>query len=145
MASDPHGTDDVFECTGCGQCCRGFGGTYLGEVDVSAIADYLSIAPRRLIEDYCTHSGGRPVLGQRSDGYCIFWNQVCTIHPVKPAMCRRWPFLRSVLADEINWRLMASMCPGIKTEVNMDQVRARIEAYLACEPAVDRWPKKEGR
>jgi Fe-S-cluster containining protein len=135
MVSEPVGLDAIFHCTRCGQCCRGFGGTYLSGRDVEAIADYMAISPQRLIADYCTYSGRRLVLIQRSDGYCVFWNQLCTIHPVKPPMCRRWPLLRSVLVDAINWRSMASICPGIKIDARMDQVRECIEAYLSAEQA----------
>ena len=46
----------------------------------------------------------------------FFWDRICTIHPVKPQMCRRWPFIESVLRDVANWRIMASMCPGMMAE-----------------------------
>jgi Fe-S-cluster containining protein len=131
MASD--NCEQVFDCTLCGDCCRGFGGTYLLESDIASISEHVSVAPDQFVRNYCTPSGSRLVLRQREDGYCIFWDKVCTIHSVKPRMCRRWPFLKSVLVDEINWRSMGSMCPGIRTDVSMDKVRACIESSVAAE------------
>jgi Fe-S-cluster containining protein len=134
MDSDTSACEQVFDCTQCGDCCRGFGGTYISENDISAICGHQSIDREDFIQKYCARSGSRRVLRQRPDGYCIFWEKLCTIHPVKPRMCRQWPFLKSVLVDEINWRSMGSMCPGIRIEADMDQVRACIEACIQTEP-----------
>jgi len=62
-------------------------------------------------------SGDKPVIARADNGYCIFWDTLCTIHPVKPRMCREWPFISSVLADINNWQIMASFCPGIRINV----------------------------
>ena len=134
MASEPDQCRQVFDCTLCGDCCRGFGGTYLSEFDIASISEHVSVDPAKFVNDFCTTSGSRLLLRQRPDGYCIFWDKLCTIHAVKPRMCRQWPFLKSVLVDGINWRSMASMCPGIRTEVSMDRVRACIRAAISAEP-----------
>jgi len=106
---------DLFQCRMCGECCRGFGGTYLTEADIQQIAAYLSLPLEKFINQYCTFSGSRRVLAQAENGYCVFWDKKCTIHPVKPRMCKAWPFIAGVLADVGNWEVMASMCPGIQT------------------------------
>ncbi|MEZ4524987.1 MAG: YkgJ family cysteine cluster protein [Desulfobacterales bacterium] len=68
-------------------------------------------------------SGSRPVLAQ--SGYCVFWKEkICTIHPVKPRMCKAWPFIQSVLTDVNNWRMMAGSCPGMRTDVPDDMILA---------------------
>jgi Fe-S-cluster containining protein len=66
--------------------------------------------------DYTQNSGGRRLIVQGDDGYCIFWDGVCTIHPVKPKMCRQWPFIHSILVDVGNWRTMAASCPGMNVD-----------------------------
>jgi hypothetical protein len=38
-------------------------------------------------------------------------------------MCRRWPFIESVLKDVANWRIMATMCPGIWAEAPESRIR----------------------
>lgn len=125
--------DDLFRCTRCGDCCRGFGGTYVSHQDIEAIAAFLATDPADLISRCCQRSGGRYLLAQRADGYCIFWDQTCTIHPVKPRMCRRWPFIESVLADASNWTIMAAFCPGMRADVPLDRIQDCVRWILASE------------
>jgi Fe-S-cluster containining protein len=108
----------------CGDCCRGYGGTFVSLEDIQAIAAYLGADADRFVETYCRFSGSRPVLAQADNGYCIFWDRKCTIHPVKPRMCRQWPYLQSVLVDVGNWHAMAASCPGMRTDVGDDLVTA---------------------
>ncbi len=124
---------EFFECTQCGQCCKGFGGTYVSEADILAIAGFLGMSPDTFRDRCCVLSGGRPLLAQRADGYCIFFEENCSIHPVKPRMCRRWPFIPGVLADIGNWRAMADTCPGIRPEVNEACLRRYIQHALNLE------------
>ena len=123
---DPAGTD-IFECRRCGDCCNGYGGTVVSDADIRTIAAYLGMAPETIRERYCVLSGSRPVLVQQPNGYCAFWDRLCTIHPVKPAMCRAWPFIESVLVDVANWRIMAGMCPGIHTDVPDERIIRRVK------------------
>lgn len=122
MASD----SNFFECTQCGDCCRGYGGTYLSESDIEAIAAHLNVSTTTFKERYCSTSGKRYVLAQRDDGFCIFFDRNCSIHSIKPAMCRKWPFIDSLLKDIENWKIMSSVCPGIRTDVNEDHLRAHV-------------------
>ena len=124
---------DFFECTQCGQCCKGYGGTYVSEADIAAIAHFLGISSASFRGRYCTLSGGKPLLAQRPDGYCIFFDQNCGIHPVKPRMCRRWPFIPGVLADVGNWRDMADSCPGIRVDVDENALRHYVQHTLDLE------------
>ncbi len=121
MTPDP-GCEPVFACQMCGDCCRGYGGTYVTESDIQAIADYLHEDPKRFKSKYCQLSGSRYVLAQADNGYCIFWDKLCRIHPVKPRMCRNWPYLAAILADIANWRAMGNSCPGIRTDFPDDVI-----------------------
>lgn len=116
--------EDLFVCRQCGDCCRGYGGTFLGPRDIDAIAAFIGSSPENVVKNCCTLSGGKPLLAQKSDGYCIFWEEQCTIHPVKPRMCRQWPFIESVLVDPGNWEAMAGACPGMNTGFSHEQVKA---------------------
>jgi Fe-S-cluster containining protein len=131
MSSDST-PDELFECRMCGDCCRGYGGTYVSADDIQAIADYLRIDPSRFKDQYCRLSGSRYVITQSDNGYCIFWDQLCRIHPVKPRMCRNWPFIEAVLKDVANWRIMGDSCPGIHTDLP-DAVIYRTVARLIKE------------
>ena len=121
---------EFFTCTQCGECCRGYGWTFLIPEDIEKIAAYIQIYPSRFKADYCQHSGNKPVLARGKDGYCVFWNKICTIHPVKPRLCKAWPFIGSALTDIHNWRIMASECPGIRTDITDEVVMNIVRAEL---------------
>jgi Fe-S-cluster containining protein len=130
-SDDAKSTEELFQCRQCGDCCKGYGGTYVTREDIAAISRYVGSDPHRFIAEYCALSGKRFVLAQRSDGYCIFWDKLCSIHPVKPQMCRRWPFLDSILVDPSNWLIMADSCPGIHSDVSPRALQAYIKNRLA--------------
>ena len=124
---------DIFMCKKCGDCCKGYGGTYVNETEIQRIADYIHTDPIGFVKKYCHASEKRPLLAQRKDGYCIFWDGECTIHPVKPRMCKAWPFINSVLVDINNWHIIASLCPGIRTDVSENKVRECVKKELRKE------------
>jgi len=124
------GEDAVFECSMCGDCCRGFGGTYVSEEDITAISEYIGVLRDRFVRAYCSLSGGKPVLAQGDNGRCIFWDKVCTIHPVKPRMCRQWPFIPAILVDVLNWRIMAASCKGMRTDLSDAEIAACVKSKL---------------
>jgi Fe-S-cluster containining protein len=109
--------DDIFKCRRCGDCCKGYGGTFITETEIKKIADHIHTDPNTFVENYCQISGGKTILAQAENMYCTFWDGLCAIHPVKPRMCRTWPFIESVLFDFNNWHIMASLCPGIRTDL----------------------------
>ena len=131
MPSEGLASDAAFKCRNCGQCCKGYGGTYLTDSDIKTISRYIDADPKRFVEQFCTLSGNRPLLAQRQDGYCIFWDQLCTIHPVKPLMCRKWPFLESILVDAGNWLIMADSCPGILSNVAVETLEKIVKQMIS--------------
>ena len=133
MASVEIKPDHLFQCKRCGDCCRGYGGTYVSEEELHAIAAYVEVSPQKFRRAHCTRSGSRYLIAQKNDGYCTFWDGLCAIHPVKPKMCRRWPFIESVIKDAANWHQMASMCPGIRTDFPDRAIRRCVSAVVAKE------------
>lgn len=121
----------LFQCTQCGDCCKGYGGTYLQESDIVRIAAYIGVSDREFKEQFCVLSGNRPVLAQQTNGYCIFYRQNCAIHAVKPRMCKRWPFIDSLLVDVANWHVMASVCPGMCKDLDDDHLISAIRKVMA--------------
>ncbi len=124
-------TEDIFKCRQCGDCCKGYGGTFLTEKEIEKIAAYVHTDPKTFVENYCQISGEKTVLAQAENMYCIFWDGLCTIHPVKPHMCRTWPFIESVLIDIKNWFIMASLCPGIRTDVPNRIIKECVDKELS--------------
>jgi len=123
MSCDAVKPQDLFDCQNCGKCCKGYGGTYVTDSEIEAIRRFLGLDRESFIRFYCQISGGRLLIAQAQSGYCIFWDQLCTIHPVKPHMCRKWPFIESILVDAGNWHSMAASCPGMRTEFTDDQIQ----------------------
>jgi uncharacterized protein len=123
----------LFQCRQCGDCCKGYGGTYVDAQDIAAIAAFIGVDPADVERLYCRVSAGRTLLAQGPAGYCTFWDKRCTIHPVKPRMCRRWPFIASVLVAPENWLIMAGVCPGMRTDLPLTAVCRCVAAQLAAE------------
>lgn len=117
--------DDIFKCTMCGECCNGFGGTYVTDNDIERIAGFIHCDIDEFKSKFCSKSGSKFVLSQSENGKCIFFDseKQCTIHPVKPRMCRNWPFIPTVVSHPENWNAMADSCPGMKKDIPYDALR----------------------
>jgi Fe-S-cluster containining protein len=122
--------EKVFTCNQCGDCCIGYGGTYVTGQDLERISAFIGINPQTFVKKFCCLSGDRQVLTQKEDGHCVFWDKICTIHSVKPRMCREWPYIESLLVDFDNWKAMASMCPGIKKDASPRIVKTRLKKTI---------------
>jgi Fe-S-cluster containining protein len=111
--------EDIFECKLCGDCCNGFGGTYVTPKDIDKIASFIDADPKTFVKKYCDYAGSKPVLTLGQNGACIFFDaqRQCTIHPVKPYMCKAWPFIKTIIKNPENWNAMAGSCPGIKKDI----------------------------
>jgi uncharacterized protein len=130
MSSDAVTKADLFSCQRCGDCCKGYGGTYLTEAEIDNICRYLGLDRKRFIRHYCQISGSKPLVAQGQNGYCIFWDQLCTIHPVKPQLCQKWPFIESILVDVRNWQILAASCPGMSADFSDDQIQNCVRDVL---------------
>jgi len=124
--------NSLFSCKQCGECCIGYGGTYVTDHDIERIAAYTGTDPHEFVEQFCNLSGDKPVLAQQDDGHCVFWDKICTIHHVKPQMCRKWPYIENLLIDFENWNIMASMCPGMKKDVSSRVVKDWVKKMISC-------------
>lgn len=126
-------SNDIFQCQQCGNCCIGYGGTYVTPKDIKAIAKFINTESETFVVDYCQLSNNKPVLKIGDNGKCIFFDDKtqCTIHPVKPRMCRAWPFIKNVLRAPGNWEIMSGACPGIKTDFSPLEIKTCIEKEIA--------------
>ena len=97
---------------------------------IASIAAYIGMEPAQFVSEKCRLSGGKPVLAQDENGYCIFWDNQCTIYPVRTDMCRKWPFVESVLRDVTNWSAMAGSCPGMRVDVSDETIERCVREEL---------------
>ncbi len=105
----------VFQCQQCGDCCAGRGGIHVQPHEVEAMAAFLSIS----VEDFCSNYVEASVTGPRltvaDSGFCVFMLEGanCRVHPVKPFICRQWPFLPILLVEPDELEHAKGACPGI--------------------------------
>lgn len=119
----------------------GSGGNYVTEKDIRAIADFLGISEEEMKKNCCEAFSQGTVLAISEKGACIFQKEnICSIHPVKPRMCREWPFIPAVLRDPDNWQLMADACPGINPKASAEKIFSEtLKALQITRPGFN-WP-----
>jgi lysine-N-methylase len=99
-----------YDCTGCGDCCRGRFAILITEADKDRIDkqswtdEELNLGGKPLF----TRRGNEYQIAHRADGSCIFLQDdgLCRIHakygePAKPLACRLYPFRFIPLGDQI--------------------------------------------
>jgi Fe-S-cluster containining protein len=105
----------VFQCQQCGDCCSGRGGIFVKPQEVEEMAALLGIAVDEFCRLYVEASDLGPRLIVADNGFCVFLMEgnLCRVHPVKPFICRQWPFLPALLVDADELEHAKTACPGI--------------------------------
>lgn len=146
MGTEKLTADGIFNCALCGDCCHGFGGTYVDVSDIQKISKFIGCDPEEFTKQYCAPSGTRLVLALGKDGCCTFFDseKQCTIHPVKPYMCRAWPFLKTIINNPENWDAMANSCPGMKKNIPVEELKRIVQKEKEkLDKCVGRKPNKD--
>jgi Fe-S-cluster containining protein len=147
-----------FECTKCGACCRDENllVTVTGS-DIIKIGAVLGLGPNEMLKalDFYTLSDGvtTPIgleripsiaterglayiaLKKMADGDCIFLKEnLCMIHPVRPLVCRSFPFTFDETDNQRTWGLSAKkeICPGLEIgpQVSISDIDEIAESIL---------------
>ncbi|MGM5488872.1 MAG: YkgJ family cysteine cluster protein [Nanobdellota archaeon] len=74
-----------FTCKRCGECCQYH--VLLSDTDIERIG-------QGGYTDFYEHDNERKVL-KRRQGYCIFYNNGCSIYARRPKICRDYPFIHT--------------------------------------------------
>ncbi len=121
----------VFECKKCGFCCYGEGGIVVSHGEILRIAEYMGTSVDELKSSFLKKNGDKFCI-KEEDGKCVFFeeNKGCRIHPVKPNICKAWPFLRGNMVDEISFEMAKQYCPGINPEVTYEEFVKEGKRYL---------------
>jgi Fe-S-cluster containining protein len=119
----------VFACRQCGECCRGEKGILETEAEFEALAGHLDLSPEDFAARYLVQTSLGPQLATQS-GTCVFQEgSLCRVHPVKPRICRDWPFLPALLTHADEFEAAKEACPGILADAeHEDFVKASQEA-----------------
>ncbi len=137
-----------FECTKCGACCRDESllVTVTGS-DIVRIASVLGLSSDNMLKalDFYVLSKGLPIpvglerissvktekgsafiaLKKMDNGDCIFLkDNLCMIHPVRPAVCKSFPFTFTESSGNLSWGLSAKkeICPGLGTGTQVSEI-----------------------
>ncbi|MBW1991289.1 MAG: YkgJ family cysteine cluster protein [Deltaproteobacteria bacterium] len=103
----------AFICRQCGECCRGEKGILVSSREAREIAAFLGISEAELRSRYLVESSLGPQVAT-VNGACVFLvNNRCRIHPVKPRICREWPFLPALLQHADEFEAAKAACPGL--------------------------------
>jgi Fe-S-cluster containining protein len=104
-----------FTCHQCHNCCRGGqpGGVYPSHREVERIARWFEMTAHAFRRRYLVRDAdGNPGLRMRPKGDCIFWEEDCTIYPVRPRQCRTFPFWPENLKSPEAWAAVRETCQG---------------------------------
>ena len=87
----------LFECLGCGACCRIPNGIVrVSDAEISRISRFLGMTEQEFIANETDVAPDRRclILKSRSDDSCAWLTEDnrCRIHPVKPDKCRTFPY-----------------------------------------------------
>jgi Fe-S-cluster containining protein len=127
----------VFQCRQCGDCCAGRGGIHVQPGEVAAMAALLNLPLEEFQRRYVEPSPLGPRL-TTVDGVCVFLleDHLCWVHPVKPALCRRWPFLSALLAHPEELEYAKTACPGLNPASSHDEFVAAARNLYPEEPII---------
>ena len=115
--SAPEQIQAVFQCQQCGECCQGQGGIFPTPVEIDLIAQYLHISVVEFRKDFLELTPSGLAVKNKPGNGCIFNEHGrCTIHPVKPRICRDWPFLPAILLHENELAAAQEACPGLNPD-----------------------------
>jgi Fe-S-cluster containining protein len=88
-----------FECRRCGSCCTGNPG--------------IIYQVHFFIEKYLYPIKTGYSIKEHADGRCFFYENGCTIYPVRPYQCKTFPFWFENLRSLKKWKRISKECPGI--------------------------------
>lgn len=103
-----------FECRRCGECCTGEPGTiYVTRNEIASLAEHLHLAVDDFTQRFLYPFKDSYSIGEHPDGRCLFYDNGCTVYPLRPNQCRTYPFWFSNLRSQSRWRMIEKTCPGI--------------------------------
>jgi len=111
----------VFSCQQCGECCQGERGILVTPSEQEAMAAHLGLSPDDFAARYLVATPLGPQLASR-DGACALQEDgLCQVHPVKPRICREWPFLQALLEHADEFEAAKGACPGLAADARHEE------------------------
>lgn len=80
---------------------------------MKSLAAHLGESEEDTKKKYLTPTDAGWRIKETPNGDCVFFDDRCTIYPVRPTQCKTYPFWFKNLRSEEAWRKTAAECPGI--------------------------------
>ena len=106
-----------FKCTQCGDCCRIEGYVWVTSEDIERLASFLKMSATAFEGKYVRQVGRKRSLIEKPNSECIFWEDGCSVYPVRPPQCKTFPFWHDNLSSLASWQQVVEECPGSGTGV----------------------------
>jgi Fe-S-cluster containining protein len=111
----------VFSCRQCGECCRGERGILVTPAELTAMAAYLGLTADDFAARYLVDTSMGPQLASRNGACVMQEGSLCLVHPVKPRICRQWPFLQALLDHGDEFEAAKEACPGLAADAGHEE------------------------
>jgi len=120
---------DMFTCNRCARCCTTIHYIELSDEETQRIAGHMGTNFDSICRRTELISGRRIVKAP-----CTFYqeNTGCTVHPVKPDVCYRWPITQPVNRDNTNWIMINPWC-----DAALDLCRLVMQAWVRAARAAE--------
>ena len=114
LALSREAEEHSFDCKLCGHCCEGRGGIVVSNADLTRLCEFLRMNAEDFESRWGTRRGKKLFLRSEKNA-CVFFRtgKGCSVHAVKPDICRAWPYFRGNLIDSESYALAKEFCPGI--------------------------------
>lgn len=106
-----------YECQRCTACCRWPGEVRLDETEITRLAEFTGLSEHDFIQRYARLTADRRglALEDNPNGECVFLKgNDCSVQPVKPRQCKRFPNLWNFPGFE-------EICRAIPREVTAEE------------------------
>ncbi|MBV9769830.1 MAG: YkgJ family cysteine cluster protein [Bryobacterales bacterium] len=131
-----------FTCQpGCTKCCEQQGFVYLTENDLARLANYVGMSASEFERRHVYRTKRQLRLRVPRHRQCYFLRDGgCSIHAVKPAQCRVFPFWPELVESKREWKKTARWCPGVGIGdlVQIETARERAGEMRASYPEMYR-------
>lgn len=100
--------------------------------EIEAIAQHLDEAVGAIRLLHTRPLRGKVSLTEFSNGDCTFFDpksRGCKVYDARPLQCRTWPFWRSNVASEKDWKEVQRDCPGAGHGdlVSVEEIEIRVK------------------
>jgi len=129
--------EEVFSCRQCGTCCQGHGGIFIHPEQAGTVAEFLGLPVEEFVREYTFPKHGLLAFKVDAEEYCVmhdYQTHGCLIHPVKPVMCRDWPFFPAPLKYPEEFEVIKRSCPGLHRRATWESFVAFYEKIIKKPP-----------